>query len=148
MKCPFCRETVTEVFNSRDTRSSNQIWRRRRCKSCKEPFTTYEAIDLGFINIQKRNGKIEAYSKAKLYSSIYSSLSGTDFDQNVVDAITDTIENKMLDKKTNTVKADDLAYITLITLRHFNTAGFLRYLSLQTQLTNNSELKKELKKYS
>ena len=147
MKCPFCRETTTEVSNSRNTKSGNQIWRRRRCKNCAKIFTTYEYIDLTFISVVKRSGKSEPYSRAKLYSGVYSAFTGSSFDQPVIDAITDTIETKILDGGKSVLEANEIARITLVTLKHFNTTAFLRYLSLQTELASSSQLKKELKKY-
>jgi transcriptional repressor NrdR len=147
MKCPFCRETTTEVYNSRNTKSGNQIWRRRRCKNCGKVFTTYEYIDLTFVSILKRSGKMEPYSRAKLYSSLYNAFAGSPFDQSTIDAITDTVETKVLDNGKTVLEANELAHIALVTLKHFNGTAFLRYLSLQTDLASSSQIKKELKKY-
>ncbi len=147
MKCPFCRETTTEVYNSRDTRFGTQIWRRRRCTSCHESFTTYEAPDLGFLKIVKKSGKKQRYSRAKLYSGIYGAFLSIPAKETTVDAITDTIEAKLLDTKQRELTTQAIARVVLITLKHFNTAAFLRYLSYQTDLANDAQLKKELKKY-
>ncbi len=147
MKCPFCRETTTEVYNSRNTRTGNQIWRRRRCKSCRQSFTTYEYVNLSFITIKKRAGATDPYSRAKLYSSIYQAFSGLNYDQETIDAVTDTVENKLLEIKTDAIDANELAHTILVTLKHFNASAFLRYLSLQTDLASSSQINKELKKY-
>lgn len=147
MKCPFCRATTTEVYNSRTTKFGTQIWRRRRCQSCHEAFTTYEAPDLGFLKVTKKSGKTQSFSRAKLYSSLYGAFQGAADPKTTVDAITDTIEAKLLDMKCPDITTSDIARTTLITLKHFNTAAFLRYLSYQTDLANDAQLKKELKKY-
>jgi transcriptional repressor NrdR len=147
MKCPFCRETNTEVYNSRDTKSGNQVWRRRRCQSCQKPFTTYEFIDLGFIYVIKNNGKKERYSRAKLFSGIYQAFSVIKSKSETIDAVTDTIESKILCMGKTVISTEEIAYVVLATLNHFNTTAFLRYLSQHTELASNSQLKKELKKY-
>ncbi len=147
MKCPFCRETTTDVFNTRPTRFGTQIWRRRKCLSCHESFTTYEAPDLGFVKVIKKNGKKQRYSRAKLYSGIYGAFLNIASKENTVDGVTDTVEAKLLDTKNREIQTSEIAKIVLITLKHFNTAAFLRYLAYQTDLASDAQLKKELKKY-
>jgi transcriptional repressor NrdR len=147
MKCPFCREDATEVYNSRTTKFGTQIWRRRRCANCHESFTTYEAPDLGFLKVVKKNGKKQRYSRAKLYSGIYGAFLSIPAKETTVDAVTDTIEAKLLDTKQRELSSSDIARITLTTLKHFNTAAFVRFLAYQTHLASDAQLKKELKKY-
>ncbi len=147
MKCPFCRNSTTEVYNSRSTRFGAQIWRRRRCQSCHESFTTYEAPDLGFLKIVKKTGKKQRYSRAKLYSGVYGAFLSIPAKETTVDGVTDTIEAKLLDTKKAELSSAEVAKIVLTTLKHFNTSAFLRYLAYQTDLTSDAQLKKELKKY-
>jgi transcriptional repressor NrdR len=146
MKCPFCRGETTDVFNTRSTKFGTQIWR-RRCLSCNESFTTYEQADLGFLKVEKKTGKKERYSRAKLFSGIYHAFLDIKSKQNTVDAVTDTVESKILDTKQAVLTTADIAEIVLQTLKHFNTAAFVRYLSNQTDLANEAQLKKELRKY-
>lgn len=147
MKCPFCRETTTEVYNSRTTRFATQIWRRRKCLSCHESFTTYEAPDLGFLKVVKKTGKKQRYSRAKLYSGIYGAFLSIPAKETTVDAVTDTIEAKLLDTKKSELTTAEIATVVLVTLKHFNTAAFLRYLAYHADLASDAQLKKELKKY-
>lgn len=147
MKCPFCREDTTEVFNSRATHFGSQIWRRRRCLSCHESFTTYEAADISFLKVVKKTGQKQRYSRAKLYSGVYGAFLSIPHKETTVDAVTDTIEAKLLDTKQRELSSQDIAHIVLTTLKHFNMAAFLRYLAYQTDLTSDAQLKLELKKY-
>ena len=147
MKCPYCRQDTTEVYNSRTTRFGTQIWRRRRCLECHESFTTYEAPDLGFLKVIKKTGQKQRYSRAKLYSGIYGAFLSIAAKETTVDAVTDTIEAKILDTKQTVISTDDIARIVLGTLKHFNTAAFLRYLAYQADISSDSQLQRELKKY-
>ncbi len=115
--------------------------------SCRESFTTYEAADLGFMAIRKRLGKPQPYSRAKLFSSIYGAFQLAPANQGTVDAVTDTVETKLLDMKQQLVDSRDVAEVVLQTLKHFNTSAFVRYLANQTDLINEAQLRKELKKY-
>ena len=147
MKCPFCRKDTTEVYNSRSTRFGTQVWRRRKCLSCHESFTTYEAPDLGFLKIVKKTGKKQRYSRAKLYSGIYGAFLSIPAKETTVDSVTDTVEAKLLDTKKAELSSTEVATIVLTTLKHFNTSAFLRYLAYQTDLASDAQLAKELKKY-
>lgn len=147
MKCPFCRADTTEVYNSRSTKFATQIWRRRRCLSCHESFTTYEAPDLGFLKVIKKTGKKQRYSRAKLYSGIYGAFLSIPAKETTVDAVTDTIEAKLLDARRPEITSAEIATVVLTTLKHFNTSAFLRYLAYQTDLASDAQLTKELRKY-
>lgn len=147
MKCPYCRAENTEVYNSRATRFDTQIWRRRRCLECKETFTTYEKADLGFLKVIKKSGKKQRYARAKLYSGIYGAFLDIRAKETTVDAVTDTVEAKILDTKQREISSVQIAKIVLSTLKHFNTAAFMRYLAYQADISSTAQLNKELKKY-
>ena len=147
MKCPYCRQATTDIFNTRPTRFGTQIWRRRKCLSCGANFTTYEQPDLHFLKVVKKSGKAERYSRAKLFSGIYGAFLSVKAKETTVDAVTDTIEAKILDTQQKQISSQDVAKIVLTTLKHFNTAAFLRYLAYQTDLSSDAQLKAELKKY-
>lgn len=147
MKCPFCRENNTDIFNTRATRYGSQVWRRRKCLNCHESFTTYEQADLGFLKVIKKTGKKQRYSRAKLYSGIYGAFLSIPAKETTVDGVTDTIEAAILDTKQREISSADVARIVLKVLNHFNTAAFVRYLAYQTDLASDAQLKKELKKY-
>ena len=115
--------------------------------SCHEAFTTYEAISLGFIRVQHQNAVTTAYSRAKLYSSVDQAFDGHQTTSTTIDAITDTIESKLLDLKSRSLTSTQISQTILTTLKHFDTAAFLRYLAKHAQLRNNAELKRQLKNF-
>ncbi|HEY6737154.1 MAG TPA: ATP cone domain-containing protein [Candidatus Saccharimonadia bacterium] len=147
MKCPYCRADTTEVYNSRTTKFATQIWRRRRCLNCHESFTTYEAADLGFLKVIKKSGRKERYSRAKLYSGIYGAFLSIPRKETTVDAVTDTIEAKLLDLRKRELSTEEIAAIVMSTLQHFNMAAFMRFLAYQTNPQSPAELDRALKKY-
>jgi transcriptional repressor NrdR len=147
MKCPFCRESATEIYNTRTTRFGTQTWRRRRCLNCHEAFTTYESPDLGFVKVLKKAGLKQRYSRAKLYSGISGAFLSIPQKESTVDAVTETVEAKILDRMQREVSSSEIARIVLSTLKHFNTAAFVRYLAYQTDLASDAHLARELKKY-
>ncbi len=148
MKCPVCRETNNEVYNTRTTRFGTQTWRRRRCLSCDASFTTYEQPDLKFLKILGDSSKkTTAYSRATLFSSVYGAFSGSSSKPSVIDAVTDNIEAKLLDLQDHTITTEQITDIVLSTLKHFDSAAFLRYLSDHVDISNPGIMRSYLKKY-
>jgi len=43
LKCPHCQSTDYGVIDSRP--SGNSVWRRRKCNTCQQRFTTYESVE-------------------------------------------------------------------------------------------------------
>lgn len=147
MKCPFCRSSQTEVYNTRSTKFATQLWRRRRCQTCHEAFTTYEAPSLTWLQVQAQNASRAPYSRARLYHSVVSAFNDAAGSSNTTDAITDTIESKLLDLRSKTVTTTQIAAIVLTTLKHFDTPAFLRYLASHADLRSKTDLKRQLKDY-
>lgn len=148
MKCPICRETNTDVYNTRTTRFGTQIWRRRRCLNCEASFTTYEQPDLKFLKILgHKSKKTTPYSRATLFSSVYNSFTGSSAKPSIIDAVTDNIEAKLLDLQDHTLTTDQITDIVLSTLKHFDSAAFLRYLSDHVDIASPGMMRQYLKKY-
>lgn len=147
MECPFCGFSKTDVTDSRATYSSSQVWRRRRCLGCKKIFTTYEKALINFMKIQKQSGKVERYSRAKVYTGIYGAYLRVPAKENVVDKLTDQVEANLLKIHKSVVTSLVVADIILPLLRAADTAAFVRYLSRQRNITSEDQLLAELEKF-
>lgn len=115
------------MTNSRSTSSDLKTWRRRKCHSCKEIFTTYEAPNLGHIKVSKKKGYLDDYSRPKLLTSIYRAC----LDANHSEALTSTIENQILLKKADIIKTDEIAKLVSFSLNAFDKRAWARYNSFQ-----------------
>jgi transcriptional repressor NrdR len=146
MKCPFCRSLKTDVYNTRSTKFGSQIWRRRRCLECRKTFTTYEAPDLRFLTVSGPD-RARPFNRAKLYASVYLAFLDVPDKDDVIDAVTDTIETKLLDLKRETITLPEIRSNVLSTLKHFNSAAFVRYLTAQSPNASPAELTRQMKKY-
>ena len=150
MECPYCHNQTVNVENSRPTRHRTQIWRRRHCTNCNSDFTTHEIIDLSHLMVIKKNGRTERFSRMKLYSGIYGSTIGskTPNREFVVDKITREVEQDLLFLKVKTISTEKISDIVLLKLRKLHTSSFLRFLAYSKNITNESQMKKELSKYT
>jgi transcriptional regulator NrdR family protein len=88
-----------------------------------------------------------SFNRSKLYSSVYQAFLDVPDKDDVIDAVTDTIEAKLLDLKSPTITLTQIRSNVLSTLKHFNSAAFVRYLTAQSPNASPAELARLMKKY-
>lgn len=140
MICPHCLSDQTEVYNTRLTRSAHQVWRRRRCWSCRKTFTTYERPDLSFVRI---NG--HKYSRARLYQSILPCFADERARLRYVDECIETIETKLVREPNSDVSSERLIILVSQTLKPLSIPALLRYLAAVEQPENARSVQKLLR---
>ncbi len=150
MDCPFCLKPLTAVVNSRPTKKSAQIWRRRKCLYCNETFTTHEIIDLSHLVIIKKSGKPEMFNPMKLYSGIYTAtLSSSKYHkEKLVDKITQEVEREIMALKVKRIESFLVGNLVLRKLSKINMASFLRFLAYAKNIQSETQMKKEIAKYT
>jgi transcriptional repressor NrdR len=95
MICIKCFHEKTEVTNSRPTKKDHQVWRRRRCESCRVTFTTREKVDYaGVIRVYKERPM--PYDKAKLTISLLRVFDTTGLSGSDAYWICETVEEKLI----------------------------------------------------
>lgn len=134
MVCPFCQYHDTRVYNSRRTKRTNELWRRRRCPQCGRQFTTYETITAdGIITVLTANNKKASFSRANLLLSLLKVC-----DHRTDDAaywLAQTIEQRLIaaaNRQDGMVSTKDITMACLETLQSFDTSAFVKYLSYYT----------------
>ncbi len=70
MRCPKCGFRDDKVIDSRQSRDSSSIRRRRVCLQCAFRFTTYEEIERSELRVIKRDRTHEPFDRRKLVSSL------------------------------------------------------------------------------
>lgn len=70
MKCPKCERGEDKVIDSREVREGASIRRRRLCLHCGHRFTTYEEVLRSALQVIKRDGRREEFSRQKLMQSL------------------------------------------------------------------------------
>jgi transcriptional repressor NrdR len=70
MKCPFCTSTSDKVIETRETRESDSIRRRRECLECGSRYSTIENVVFNYPLVIKKDGRREEFSSDKLRRGI------------------------------------------------------------------------------
>src|SRR6476661_7422742 len=121
MECIYCG-SPTMVINSRPQIRTNNIWRRRKCTACAGIFTTLEGTDLGSaVSFAGRNGRLEPFSRDKLFVSIYESCRHMPDATAAATSLTQTVAAKALrQQKDGVLHARDLMTVALTALKRFD----------------------------
>lgn len=151
MGCPFCGSSQITVVNSRPTRSDSQIWRRRRCLTCGDTFTTYEKINLSHVIVVKKSGRKQRFNRAKLYAGVYrATIDKKSSDKGEMsqfsEEIVNSVELEILKLKTKRIDSVKITETILNILRIKSLDTFLRFLAYR-EGDDQKKLKLLLKKY-
>ena len=94
MKCGKCQALDTKVIDSRIIEEGQTIRRRRVCEHCGFRFTTFERIGITELMVTKKDGSREMYDRSKLKKAILLSFAKTDFGDDDIENLLNTLETK------------------------------------------------------
>jgi len=92
VRCPYCGNATNRVIDSRLSRESQEIRRRRECLECGRRFTTRERVEEVLPKIIKRDERREEYDRAKLERSIQMACAKRPFSENRIQQLVDRAE--------------------------------------------------------
>jgi transcriptional repressor NrdR len=148
MICPFCLHKKTQVYNSRQTAKINATWRRRRCDTCSRTFTTRESADPESILRVGTVKRTAPYSRAKLTLSILSVCDHRADHGEAAYWLNNSIEQKLYRLATgenNAITKKQVVNTVLETLKNFDMAAYLKYLTRYSPELDARTLKRYLK---
>lgn len=150
MVCPFCLHEKTAVYNSRRTSRVNVTWRRRYCLKCGRKFTTSETIDCQKILkvVSQDHKKPVGFSRVHLLLDILKACDHHSHSDEVTYALCETIEQKLLlqaDHSNGHVTKELIIQTCLVTLKNFDAAAYIKYLTNHGPALDMRSLKKHLK---
>ena len=144
MRCPYCNYPQTKVTDKRDSGSLSR--RRRECIKCEKRFTTYERVELD-LNVIKKDGRREKFSREKIFKGVAKSLEKRPFTSDQIEKIVDDIESRVYRiAKDSDIKSSKIGEIIMAKLEKVDKVAYIRFASVYREFTNLEEFKKELKK--
>lgn len=127
MVCIYCG-SPTNVSNSRQTKRSNAVWRRRSCNSCKSVFTTTETVDLSSaLRVQENETVLTPFNRARLAGSIYEACKHLNKPAETADELTNTVITSLLQGRTAIISLEELTSLTSSILNRFDHAAGVQY---------------------
>ncbi len=129
MRCPKCGSRDDKVIDSRQSRDSSSIRRRRECLSCGYRFTTYEEIERSDLRVVKRDRTHEPFDRRKLAGSIAKAFEKRSTSLVTLEQVVDEIVHD-LETGGREVQSANIGAIVLEKLRGIDEVAYLRYASV------------------
>jgi len=144
MRCPYCTAVETKVTDKRDAGSSAR--RRRECLKCGKRFTTYERIELD-LNVIKKDGRRQKFSRAKLFEGIEKNLQKRPFSSEEIEAIVDDVEaNVYRVAKDKDIKSSRIGEMVMNKLKKVDKVAYIRFAAVYRDFADIDEFRAEIKK--
>lgn len=119
----------SRVLESRESTDGMSI-RRRRESPDGQRFTTYERVERRSITVVKSNGKRESYDHDKLSNGIHRSVGKFFANEMEVEAIINTVEERVFALGKNEVQSKEIGEIVLDVLAENNEVAYVRFASV------------------
>ena len=129
MRCPKCGSRDDKVIDSRQSRDSSSIRRRRECLTCKYRFTTYEEIERSDLRVVKRNRTHEPFDRRKLTASIAKAFEKRSTSLITLEDMVDEIVHE-LETSGREIPSSAIGAKVLEKLRGIDEVAYLRYASV------------------
>ena len=139
MHCPYC-SGETKVVDKRDGEDSTR--RRRECISCEKRFTTYERPNLN-LNVVKKDGRREAYSRDKLKAGILRACEKRPISIDTIDAAVDRIEKAVWD--TDEVTSTEIGERVMAELKTMDKIAYIRFASVYREFDDPVAFEREVR---
>ena len=139
MLCPFCHYRDSKVTDSRAT--DDGIRRRRQCISCGERFTTVEAVQLSTVQILKKDGRREDFSREKLLAGLRKACSKRNISVAQLEFTVAEIEAKVTSDGRAEIPSGFIGELAMDALRKLDHIAYIRFASVYRAFSDFESLK-------
>jgi transcriptional repressor NrdR len=146
MKCPYCGRPDTKVIDSRPTEEGFAIRRRRGCDGCGKRFTTYEKVEENILMVAKKDGRREAFDRAKVLSGIAKACEKRPVSMAQMEAMVSSIESTLHNQIEKEVDSNYIGELVMEELKKVDEVAYVRFASVYRQFTDVNTFIKEIEK--
>src|SRR5690606_10074610 len=145
MRCPFCAHIEDKVVDSREAKDGDSIRRRRECLGCGRRFTSYERIDEIPYMVVKKDGKREAFDRAKIMAGLLRACEKRPISTAQLEAIVDSAERHVQDSLDRELATSEIGKVIMRRLKSLDKVAYVRFASVYLEFEDVSEFMTELK---
>ncbi len=143
MRCPICQHEDTKVLESRISNEGKAMRRRRSCLACNYRFTTYEKEEELNIQVKKKDGRYESFSRDKLFRSIQIACQKRPVPIDAIDRIINRIEIKIQESGERIIPSEVLGDLTMHLLKDTDHIAYVRFASVYKNFKDVGEFVNE-----
>ena len=141
MRCPYCRHPDSRVVDSREQDEGQVIRRRRSCQECGRRFTTVEEASLQVV---KRSGVTEPFSRLKVISGVRKACQGRPVDEDALAQLAQAVEEAIRATGVAEVPSDEVGLAILGPLRQLDEVAYLRFASVYQAFSSIDDFEKAI----
>ena len=145
MKCPFCGEISNKVIDSRISKDSRMIRRRRECLKCEKRFTTYEKVETVLPMVVKKDGRREPFNAEKIRSGIQKACQKRQISVHRIDDFIESLSQFFQETGQREIKSVDIGERVIEQLKEWDDVAYVRFASVYRQFKDINEFMVELK---
>ncbi len=130
MRCPRCGADNDRVIDSRSSVDGDTIRRRRECLKCAARFTTHERIERHLPRVVKRDGRREAFDRAKVERGLLSACQKRPIPSGALTRLIDEVVAELERLNEAEVPAERIGTLIMERLRGLDTVAYVRFASV------------------
>ena len=147
MRCSNCQNTETKVLDSRPVEDGTAIRRRRECEKCEFRFSTYEEMEILGLQVQKRSGGRQLYSREKLERGIRRSFEKREHTDESLRKLLSGIEQDIQKKaRDGVIPSAAIGDIVMKRIKQIDKVAYIRFASVYRQFEDVEEFKAEIQR--
>jgi transcriptional repressor NrdR len=147
MKCPFCANGENKVIDSRLSKDSSAIRRRRECLACGRRFTTYEFVEDILPTVVKKDGRRESFDRAKIRTGIKKACEKRPISIDVIEKSVENVERACQELQEKEITSSVIGELVMKELHDLDGVAYVRFASVYRQFRDVSEFLNELKDF-
>lgn len=147
MKCPFCGNAENKVIDSRISKDSNAIRRRRECIGCGRRFTTYEFVEEVLPVIVKKDGRRETFDRNKVLQGIKKACEKRPISTEAIDDLLEKVERACQDFQGKEIPSSMVGETVMKELQALDGVAYVRFASVYRRFRDVGDFLDELKDF-
>jgi transcriptional repressor NrdR len=141
MRCPFCQNQETDVFDSRKLNDGELIRRRRRCRACGRRFTTYERVESVSLTVVKKDGKREPYDREKIMRGVRTACYRRPISVQQMELLVNDVEAAMMATDEQEISTRVIGDEVMRRLRELDEVAYIRFASVYRSFADIGKLR-------
>jgi transcriptional repressor NrdR len=145
VKCPFCGHPKDKVVDSRESGTGDSIRRRRECIECARRFTSYERIEEIPYLVVKKDGRREAFDRAKLTAGLHRACEKRPVSAMALARLVDEVEQRVQDSPDREFETRAIGELVMERLKELDKVAYVRFASVYRRFEDAQDFMSELR---
>jgi len=144
MRCPYCGHLEDRVVDSREAQEGQATRRRRECLGCARRFTTYERIEDVLPQVVKKDGRREAFDRAKIVEGVATACQKRPVSAEQIEALVEGVERQVQELGEREIRTTVIGEAVMQRLRRLDEVAYVRFASVYRAFRDVAEFMSEL----